>query len=391
MGQDIASADAPAPPRGSHRFRSLDGWRGICSVLVVLFHLHARTHLYLVTRNAWVAVDFFFVLSGFVLMSASGGRVENARGFGRFTLRRLVRLYPLHLATLAVLFAVLGVSAWREGQPLFTGTHGLGGLLQCLLLVQGFTLQALSWNYPSWSISLELWASLLLGLALWVSRSRAWTVFAVAAAGIIGVLLVAGEPDGPASTEVGALLKAAHYLMAFAAGVVLFKLFAWVSGRGWRPPPWMEWLALVLLAGAFLWADGLDSPATVALFSGVILVFAFEAGPVSAFLRRPPLQALGRWSYSIYLVHPFWTLATFKLTQAMGGDGAAAGAFAMDLAAIGCVALVIVTAALTYRFIERPGIELAKPTPLTKNQSGTKPSRWTPWSSPSAGRTPPLP
>ena len=131
------------------------------------------------TRNAWVAVDFFFVLSGFVLMSAFGGRVENAarlrplhrsggwRGSTRFTSRRLRSCSPCS-----------GVSAWRAGQPLFTGTHGLGGLLQCLLLVQGFTLQALSWNYPSWSISLELWASLLLGLALWLGKSRAWVVFA---------------------------------------------------------------------------------------------------------------------------------------------------------------------------------------------------------------------
>ena len=344
---------------------------------VVLFHLNAATHVYVLTRNAWVAVDFFFILSGFVLTAGFGERVGDLAALRRFSVRRLARLYPLHLATLVVLFTLVDLAAWRKDEPLFAGSHGLGALLQCLVLVQGFTLEALSWNFPSWSISIELWASLGLGLALWLARSRAWIVLGLAAALLATGVMVFGEPAGPATTQRGALLKAMHYLLAFAAGVVLFPLFAGLSRRDWTPPAWTEWAMLAVVAAIFLFADQLSSPVTIALFAMVILVFAFERGPVSACLRGPPFQAIGRWSYSIYLVHPLWTIGAFNLVLAVGHwtrrraavDTPSGlrlvfgGPFVMDLAALACLALVIVTASLTYRLIEKPGMKLATPSP----------------------------
>ncbi len=373
MRWEYAASSAPLtadPP--SHRFKALDGWRGICALMVVLFHLNAATHVYALTRNAWVAVDFFFVLSGFVLTSGFESRVDSPAALGVFSARRLARLYPLHLATLVVLLALLAAEAWRNGTPLFAAAHGLDALLQCLMLVQGFTTEALSWNFPSWSISIELWASLLLGLALWLARSNAWMVFGLSACLLATLILVYGEPAGPAATEQGALLKAAHYLMAFAVGVVLFKLFARLSRRAWRPPAWVEWPAALLVLATFLLADRMNSPGTVGIFAAVILVFAFEDGRVSLWLRKPAFQSIGRWSYSIYLVHPLWTILTFKVVLAAGGwsglqatdvaSGARltlGGPFAMDLAAGVCLAMVVGTAALTYRIIEKPGTRLA--------------------------------
>ncbi len=337
--------------------------------MVVLFHLNAASHVAAITQNAWVAVDFFFVLSGFVLMSGFGGRVSTAAALRRYGARRLARLYPLHLVALLVLFALIGLEAWRTGEPLFAKAHGLGALLQCLTLVQGFTTQALSWNFPSWSISIELWGSLGLGLALYSARRSAWIVVGLAAAVLAGLVIVFGEPEGPATTAIGALLKAAHYLSAFALGVVLFRLFQWLAHRRGRPPSWLEWPALTLILAVFAFPAILPFPAAILGFGAVILVFAFESGPVSAALRRPGFQALGRWSYSIYLIHPLWTIALFNATLAMGrrlGRPAISGArlnlggpFAMDLLALICLALVIATAAATYRLVERPGTKLA--------------------------------
>ena len=342
---------------------------------MVLFHLNANTHLYALTRHAYVAVDFFFVLSGFVLMSASGDRVSDGLEARRFALRRLARLYPLHLAALVFLLVLFGIEAWRTGGPIFTGSHGVRDLIQCLFLVQGFTTGALSWNFPSWSISLELWGSLLFGLVLWRARARAWIAFAGLALALAVLVLTLGEPAGPATSEAGAVLKAAHYLMAFFAGATLFAMFRYGAARGWSSPGWLEWPALAVLIGIFLFADRLVSPLSVALFAFAILVFAHEAGPVSAWLRRAWPQRLGRWSYSIYLVHPLWTVATFKLLSELGAwmgrpasrsDGrlVLGGPFAMDLAAIACLLAVVATAALTYRLVERPGMRLANLRPL---------------------------
>lgn len=341
---------------------------------MVLFHLNADTHVYTLTRNAWVSVDFFFVLSGFVLMSGFGTRVDDGAAFARYSLRRLTRLYPLHLVALTVLVALIGLEAWQTGKSLFADQHGLGALLQCLVLVQGFTTQALSWNFPSWSVSIELWASLGFGLALWLARSKAWIVFVVVTILLFAVWLAFGEPDGPAVTDRSALLKAAHYLLSFISGVILFLGFAWASRGGWRPPTWAEWPALAVVATIFVFADKLNSPETIALFAVVIFVFAFERGRISAWLRGRFFQALGRWSYSIYLIHPLWTIATLKLVAVAGvwigqraiiNDASGelvvlGGPIVMDLTAIACLALVIATAALTYRFIERPGMKVGK-------------------------------
>jgi peptidoglycan/LPS O-acetylase OafA/YrhL len=337
-------------------------------MMVVLFHLNAGTHVHALTRNGWAAVDFFFVLSGFVLMSAFETRVGGAVSLRRFSVRRLARLYPLHLFTLAVLLALVGIDALRTGMALFAGAHGLSALWQSFALVQGFTINQLSWNFPSWSVSIELWGSLAFGLTLSLARTRSWIVVGLYALVLAAVVLIFGEPNGPATSERGVLLKDAHYLAAFFAGAILFKAFQWVSRRGRAPPAWTEAVAAALVATIFLMADDIPPLATVALFALVILIFAFDRGPISRGLQSPAFQAFGRWSYSIYLVHPLWTIATVKAVQAIGHWSGRApsvidasgerlvlgGPFAMDLAAAICLALVVATASLTYRFVEQP-------------------------------------
>ena len=97
-----------APPCAPKRFEVLDSLRGICALLVATFHLNVMSHVFelALLRNGWMFVDFFFVLGGFVIMTAyGGGRVRTAGDGWRFLLRRLGRVWPLHLATLAVLVA----------------------------------------------------------------------------------------------------------------------------------------------------------------------------------------------------------------------------------------------------------------------------------------------
>src|SRR5438552_16908910 len=87
-----------------NRFLVLDSWRGIAACLVALFHLDAYCHLYGVPflRNSWLLVDFFFVLSCFVIAANYQQRLCDGFGVGRFLFLRLGRLYPLHSAMLAL-------------------------------------------------------------------------------------------------------------------------------------------------------------------------------------------------------------------------------------------------------------------------------------------------
>ncbi len=87
----------PTPATG--RFEALDGWRGVCACLVVLFHVHGYSPIYSwsLVRNSYLFVDFFFVLSGFVISWNYGARLDSWSGVKRFLVLRLGRVYPLHV------------------------------------------------------------------------------------------------------------------------------------------------------------------------------------------------------------------------------------------------------------------------------------------------------
>src|SRR5690606_39116617 len=94
--------------RAMARFAALDGLRGISAVAVAFFHLPLAFHLFgsPLVREAYIFVDFFFVLSGFVIAHAYGARLTGGAELGDFLVRRIGRLWPLHLATLGALVAL---------------------------------------------------------------------------------------------------------------------------------------------------------------------------------------------------------------------------------------------------------------------------------------------
>ncbi|MGL4302258.1 MAG: acyltransferase family protein, partial [Sphingomonas sp.] len=159
-----------AAPATTHRFVALDSLRGVCACIVVLYHLGGTiqlTELPLI-RAGWLFVDFFFVLSGFVIAAAYRDRL--ARGFpvGRFMVLRLGRIYPLHVAVL------LTMVAWESarlklgggwGHETFPADRVPSAVPVNLALLQIFGLyDRPTWNGPSWSIAAEVWTYLAAAL-----------------------------------------------------------------------------------------------------------------------------------------------------------------------------------------------------------------------------------
>ena len=146
---------------------ALTSIRGIAAWWVVLFHMRLLLVPWLpvgairVLDHGNLAVDLFFVLSGFVIALNYGERLAGDwRATGDFLFRRFARIYPLHLL-------ILGGFALYAGGAILFGSATLAGqdpgyFLASLFLVQnwGFT-DALRWNVPAWSISTEALAYLL--------------------------------------------------------------------------------------------------------------------------------------------------------------------------------------------------------------------------------------
>lgn len=361
------------------RFRALDGWRGICALLVALHHIEVHGWIYWqpLIRNAWLFVDFFFVLSGFVIAHAYGEKLQSGARIKDFAVRRLGRLYPLHLVMLAALvtleLAHLVIAHGHhiaEARAAFTGDRSPFAILTNLVLLQAMGLHnSETWNGPAWSISCEFYTYLLFAGVCLLTPRRTLRIVAAALLALLGAFVLARFSDyGMRETFHFAIFRCVY---GFFAGVLTYELWRWGAAR-WIRGTAAEVAAVAIALLFLVLVPGnrtLEYLATP-LFAAVVLVFAGEGGIVSRVLTLRPVAALGRWSYSIYMVHTFVIASLFSvlhvaelrvhapwLVRLANGDVYAdlGSALANDLLTGAFVVGVVALSAATYRFVERPG------------------------------------
>jgi peptidoglycan/LPS O-acetylase OafA/YrhL len=169
---DVGGIPNPAPAGMSRRFQSLDGLRGIAAIMIVLFHVRWSNHLTEThfVREAYLFVDLFFILSGFIITKAYGDRIHALHQAGGFLILRFFRVYPLHIAVLSVfvfyeLAKLAAIHAGLPAQPFQQSNAGWTLLANVFLLQCLVVLGAPAWNVPSWSISCEAVAYVLFAAA----------------------------------------------------------------------------------------------------------------------------------------------------------------------------------------------------------------------------------
>lgn len=335
------------------RFTVLDTYRFLAAAGIVLFHCQASFQIFLahpampfVELNLFV--DFFFVLSGFVLMHTYGDRVRNQADFGRFMQKRLARIYPLHAATtlafivMDMLIVVLHLNS----------NHPIGDDLALapatLLLVHawGFTAHD-GLNYPSWSISAELFVYLLFPLFAVILR-RLGAVRTLALAMILAALIVEVRalanlrPITDATYDFGNMRAVPTFLAGMAVSV-LVKDYP-------RVVPW--WLAhLAAIIVLVLMLAKAPTLAIVALMPLVIWLIAHaEISAGHSRLSAPLFQKLGEASYGVYLIHALVLTVIAALLKHLHHPSV------VSLAAIALGVLVGTTALAmaSYRWFEHP-------------------------------------
>jgi len=375
------------------RFVVLDSWRGVAACLVALFHLEAYSHLVYshlhgapFLRNSWLFVDFFFVLSGFVIAANYQQRLLDGFGVGRFVLLRLGRLYPLHFAMLAVgvafklvLILIPGASSITQAAPapFTTPNEAPGTILANLLLIQSLHVyDFFTWNAQSWSISTEFYTYIIFAACLVALRKHAWIALLVAM--IASPVLLATLSERNMQTEYDWGLIRCIY--GFSAGVICWNAYSRWSGelKKWLSGSAAEWCAIGLIF-AFVSVSGttLLSVAAPFVFGLAVMVFAFEGGSASAILKLRPLVFLGTISYSIYMTHFFvarrlldtgrvieklwdFDLITPREIDEQHVDVLGTQLWHGDVAYPVFLAVVVAVSYFTYRWIEMPGREWVK-------------------------------
>ena len=298
---------------------ALTGIRGIAAWMVVLYHIRMSLLGILpipalkVLAKGYLAVDLFFILSGFVLWYNYAPRLRGGglAAAGHFLWRRIARIWPLHIVLLGlfVLFALALVATGRDAS-----FYPFGELPLHVLLIQnwGFTPQ-LRWNDPAWSISTEMAAYLafpLVGAAAKWERLPTSVLIALALVLLSAIPLYFWADD---DTSLGAdisRLGLVRCLLEFSLGNVLCLL--WLRWRGAAHGAKIALAACLAALGAGI---GLALPETVfvpACFAAGLLALALGRGGIVRLLGGRLLRYMGEISYSTYLAHTFLFLV-FKL------------------------------------------------------------------------------
>lgn len=356
------------------RFDVLDSLRGICAVMVVLYHFSSNGFIadLPVVENGWLFVDYFFVLSGFVITHSYAARLEGGQiSIGRFMGLRLGRIYPLHLFVLLAIAAlelllVFGgdmIARFVSRAP-FTGSRAIEPLIQSLFLVQSFGIRnGAGWNGPAWSIAAEMWTYLLFAVAFVMFKNRAVLVSAVLSAAAL-LALISYSPTLHVTFNGGIF----RCIFGFGLGVLTYYAFRrFGTFRGGS----MAEIGAVAITVLFVsLASGGWTFLAPIVFAGMIFVLASQSGVVSHVLYARPLQFLGLTSYSIYMIHVFVQGRLGEVLQItrivkikVDADGRTllqATPLVSDILTVVMLATVVGCAYITYRLIEKPGQVLSR-------------------------------
>lgn len=368
---------------GFPHYVSLDSLRGICACAVVFYHMPTTGSIRTLPffENSWLFVDFFFVLSGFVIAASYGDRLSRGFSISRFMALRLGRVYPLHLAVilgfLAMELAAMAIGRAPGARMPFTDTRTISSLVTNVTLTQIFGLDnRVTWNSPSWSIAAEVWTYLIAAVGLATLRGRiTYALWATVIAMPIVLALVGDQ--GLDRTYSMALPRC---LYGFALGMIVFDIRRRLRTHryGVIGSTIAELMAVVgTIAVVTLAPNGRLDLLIPPLFALVIFIFASDAGMVSKALSIRPARKIGALSYSIYMVHVFVmgrfmdaaglvggklgmkvTTTIFMqggMTKALTGPGAMP-----DVWALVCLCTIVAVAWITYEWIEIPFRDMSR-------------------------------
>lgn len=329
-------------------YRDLDGVRGILAITIACYHYGINVMFDKLTRGwlhdpAWaLVVDFFFILSGYVLCRSYRLR---PRGIGQRVIERVFRLMPVHLFILGLMVPLYFVG--RNSLDVFTvaAADGVVGRIADFAGIIAF-LGLHSWNGPSWSMNVELVLPVILAAGvpfLWRVRTPI----------LLTVLFVLASIEGYFGWQI-ALGVDGFQIARGACGLAMGGIVFVMIDRQVVTPPHTRWW-LPAMTGLMLALMALASPyPLLALATPFVAIATVAMGTRSQGLfGTGAFRWIGDHSFTIYMVHQPLKVAVYLLL----GVTAFNGALGIKVALI--VGVFVCAAALT-RYVEQPFMRLGK-------------------------------
>ncbi len=318
-----ASKPGVALPGTRQHFKALDGLRGVAALAVVTFHfmeMAIPNYSRLFIGHGWLAVDFFFCLSGFVIGYAYDDRV-GSMGVWAFLKVRLIRLHPLVVFGSVLGLITLFVDPFRGGPLGYSAGRVALMFLASIFLIpyptmheRGFSLFSL--NSPAWSLFWEYVANIVYAIVLY-RFSRRWLTVATVLAAI--VLCLVGHNAGNLWAGFNGKTfwtGAARVNFSFLAGLLVYRS-QWIL----RTKLGFSALSvLLLLAFVMPYAKGGWIREAAVMIVYFPLLIALGAGATLTPRSERLCTFAGNMSYPLYMTHyaVIWIFGNYFRTYKPG-------------------------------------------------------------------------
>ena len=372
---------------------NLTPMRGIAALFTVIFHTNQAIGVWggmlidqsksKLLNRMYLMVDFFFILSGFIMFHVYGKLFsENVskESFKKFSIARFARVYPLHIFILVYCILMFFISE-RMGVPkipVLQIENTPFSILTNILLLHSMNIHSwFSWNHASWSISVEWWAYMifpfLVAPIMALNSSKKIIVAILCFGGYLAITFllvpILTLPEEVSMWRVNPKLLSINVayqygyircLSGFILGMIVYQAYD------------AQWLKNILANGYILIGLGLislvsmhlDFPdfITVMLFPFILLCGAYGSIGINNFFSFQPLQRLGDWSFSIYLVHQplLFTMINITTYRNLSNQSKSITEPLQPemlkgwLMCVGFICFTLLISFFTYRFVELP-------------------------------------
>lgn len=337
MRDNLMQKPESAPPAGETRYELLDGLRGVAAAVVLFAHACGQSGANQYFEKKYLAVYFFFMLSGFVVACAYEKRMKAGMPVLQFYLRRAIRLYPMLVAGTVLCVGYLVTFDQRFVADPAKYVAIIFSVLGLPYQHAEFNKTAFPINPPEWSLFYELLAYLIYGLL--AAHLRLWHLIVC---GIVSLALFAFGAHYYYGHQMGLIAHTFTAAAPFTIGILLWRNH---EAQWLKLPPLPFWLLATMVAAPCALPDsfdrGFDALIAATVFPIVIISGAAHGNRNSG----PAMKALGDLSYPVYILHwPFILLAPMLLRGRTEP---------IVIALSGCV-IAIFSAWLAFRYYDLP-------------------------------------
>ncbi|MBT3415661.1 MAG: acyltransferase [Nitrospina sp.] len=367
---------------------SITPLRGIAAIIVAIHHFQFRISDFELTQKTWffyngfLWIDFFFILSGFVIAHVylqnfiSG---TNWKNYKIFIFSRIARIYPLHIFIIFGLvileFIKMGIVSYggiNITEEPFSGERGIWPLFSSIFLLQNWFFQDLAaWNPVSWSISMEFFLYIIFPFAL--MRLYKGNLLSLACKAFFLILVIwAQTVIAPPGSSGYYHLRSVKNIAEFFIGILAYRLYA---ENVWKNLFHKDGFFLLCLSLSVACIHlNFNYSLVIPCFALLVIAGAANDRVSSNILNTEPLNHLGNISYSVYMLHYPIIMLAQKSTKVFFGSNLntylSNNLLLTPPAQVFIYLLIVIMAAsISYKKIEVPFREGLKKTRFFRNMS----------------------